>query len=111
MNAFFRKLGWLTRKSSKEAELREELQFHMEEEAERRQSAGLTQGEARWAAHRELGNLALVKEIPTASFFGIRRKRLVDIHGLLFYGLDHKQRYYPTRRDEEAINPNGSRSR
>jgi hypothetical protein len=30
------------------------------------------------------------------------------IHGLLFYQLDEKKIYYPTRKDEEAINPNGS---
>ena len=33
------------------------------------------------------------------------------IHGLLFYGLEEKKIYYPTRKDEEAINPNGSRLR
>jgi hypothetical protein len=30
------------------------------------------------------------------------------IHGLLFYQMDHKKVYYPTRRDEEALNPDGS---
>ncbi len=29
MNSFFRKLRWLTRRPDKEAELREELQFHI----------------------------------------------------------------------------------
>jgi hypothetical protein len=38
--SFFRKLRWLTRRSEKEAELREELQFHLEEE---RNSAGKTE--------------------------------------------------------------------
>lgn len=39
-------------------------------------------------------------------------KRLAQgIHGLLFYGLEKKKIYYPTRKDEEAINPNGSRLR
>ena len=33
------------------------------------------------------------------------------IHGLLFYELEEKKVYYPTRRDEEAVNPNGSRLR
>ena len=33
------------------------------------------------------------------------------IHGLLFFGLSHKRQYYPTLRDEEAMNPNGSRLR
>ena len=40
MNSFFRKLRWLTQRSEKEAELREELQFHLEEEAEQRQEDG-----------------------------------------------------------------------
>ena len=33
------------------------------------------------------------------------------IHGTLFYQLEHKRQYYPTLRDEEAINPNGTRLR
>ncbi|WP_130434830.1 hypothetical protein [Rivibacter subsaxonicus] len=32
----------------------------------------------------------------------------MGIHGLLFYELDSKKQYYPTRKDEEACNPNGS---
>ena len=36
-------------------------------------------------------------------------KRLVrGIHGTLFYELQQKRQYYPTLRDEEAINPDGS---
>jgi hypothetical protein len=40
-----------------------------------------------------------------------RRIRKVDamgIHGTIFYELANKKPYYPTRRDEDAINPNGS---
>jgi hypothetical protein len=40
-----------------------------------------------------------------------RRQRKVDvqgIHGTLFYELASKMAYYPTRRDEEAINPDGT---
>ena len=33
------------------------------------------------------------------------------IHGVLFYELEEKKAYYPTRKDEEAVNPNGSRLR
>ena len=33
---------------------------------------------------------------------------VIGIHGTLFYEMDHKSAYYPTRRDEEAINPDGS---
>jgi macrolide transport system ATP-binding/permease protein len=62
MNPFFRKLSWLTKRRRKEEELREELDFHLEEEAEERRARGLTEEEARYAARRDLGNLTLVKE-------------------------------------------------
>jgi hypothetical protein len=41
----------------------------------------------------------------------IRKKDAMGIHGLLFYQMEHKKVYYPTRRDEEALNPDGSRLR
>jgi hypothetical protein len=41
----------------------------------------------------------------------IAKRETMGIHGLLFYGLESKKQYYPTRRDEEAINPNGSQLR
>jgi hypothetical protein len=41
----------------------------------------------------------------------IPKRRAMGIHGLLFYELHNKRQYYPTRRDEEAVNPNGSRLR
>ncbi|MGH9631554.1 MAG: permease prefix domain 1-containing protein, partial [Bryobacteraceae bacterium] len=62
MNSFFRKLRQVIQRPDKEAELREELHFHLEEETEQRQEDGLTEEEARWAARRELGNLRLVEE-------------------------------------------------
>jgi putative ABC transport system permease protein len=68
MNSFLRKLRWLTRRPDKEAELREELQFHLEEEAEQRQEDGWSEDEARWAARRELGNLPAVAEDTRAAW-------------------------------------------
>ncbi len=62
MNSFFRKLRWLTERRNKEAELRDELQFHLDEEAELHQEKGLAEEEARRAARRELGNLTLLRE-------------------------------------------------
>jgi len=62
MISFFRKLRWWIQRRDKEAELREELQFHLAEEASEREAAGLGKEEARFAARRELGNLALVVE-------------------------------------------------
>src|SRR5437868_9708157 len=62
MMAFFRKLGRFRRDSSKEDELREELQFHLEEEIEQLQDQGLGAEAAQRAAHRDLGNATLLKE-------------------------------------------------
>jgi hypothetical protein len=50
------------------------------------------------------------------AFEALWRRRLVKaqamgIHGQLFYQLDEKKPFYPTRRDEEAENPGGSRLR
>jgi hypothetical protein len=41
----------------------------------------------------------------------VRKSEANGIHGLLFYELEHKKQFYPTRRDEEAVNPDGSRLR
>jgi len=68
VNAFFRKLRWLTERSAREAELREELQFHLEEEADERHADGLAEDEARWAARRELGSVTLVAENTRAAW-------------------------------------------
>src|SRR5215813_5116092 len=60
--SFFRKLSWLLRRPSREAELQEELQFHLEEEAEERRSEGLAATEAQRAARHDLGNITRVQE-------------------------------------------------
>jgi macrolide transport system ATP-binding/permease protein len=57
---FLRKLRWLTERRRKEDELREELQFHLDEETEHAGSD---------AARRELGNLTLLRE-DTRSVWG-----------------------------------------
>ena len=46
MTSFFRKLAWWRQRRRKEDELREELQFHLEEEADERQADGLPEDEA-----------------------------------------------------------------
>jgi len=68
MNSFFRKLAWLVQRRRKEAELREELRFHLEEEAEQNQAEGVAQEPARFAARRELGNVALLQENTRAAW-------------------------------------------
>jgi macrolide transport system ATP-binding/permease protein len=62
VTSFLRKLRWLVRRPMKEAEIQEELQFHLEEEAEEREAQGLSGEEARRTARLELGNAALVRE-------------------------------------------------
>lgn len=41
----------------------------------------------------------------------VPKRQAMGIHGILFYECEHKKVYYPNRRDEEAINPDGSRLR
>ena len=48
-----------------------------------------------------------------AAFSNIWKRRVpkasaMGIHGVLFYELEHKKQYYPTRKDDEAVNPDGS---
>jgi hypothetical protein len=62
MTSFFRKMAWWLRRRRKEDELREELQFHLSEEAGEREADGLSEEQARWAARRDLGNVTLLRE-------------------------------------------------
>jgi hypothetical protein len=62
VRSWFRKLTWWVRRRRKEDELLEELQFHLEEEADERPVDGLTGDQASWAAHRDLGNITLLRE-------------------------------------------------
>ena len=41
----------------------------------------------------------------------VPKHRANGIHGVIFYGLEEKKAYYPTRKDAEAINPDGSKLR
>ena len=62
MNPFFRRLRWLLKRRLKEAELQEEIQFHLDEDADEREASGIPPAEAHLAARRELGNIARVQE-------------------------------------------------
>ena len=62
------KLRWLTRRSRKEAELLDELLFHVKQEAAEAEAAGLAADHAKWAARRELGNIALLMEDTRAAW-------------------------------------------
>jgi hypothetical protein len=68
MKSLLRKFGWLLQPSRKDAELSQELLFHLEEEAQERQESGAEEREAKWAAQRDLGNLTLVKENTRAAW-------------------------------------------
>jgi len=68
MRPFFQKLQSLLHRRRKEEDLRDELQFHLDEEAEERQAGGLTGEEARLAAHRDIGSIALVQEETRAAW-------------------------------------------
>lgn len=41
----------------------------------------------------------------------VKKAEAMGIHGMLFYELPEKKAFYPTRRDEDAVNPDGSRLR
>jgi len=68
MMAFLRKLFWLAQRRQKEAELRDELDFHLSEEAELQAGTGVPEDAARSAARRELGNYTLVQEDTRAAW-------------------------------------------
>ena len=81
MNRILRKLGWMAQRSRKEAELRDELEFHLHAEAEQAEAAGLMADEAKWAARRELGNVALLMEDTRATWGWTRLERFwQDLH-------------------------------
>ena len=68
MSSFFRKLTWLAGRHQKESDLQDELRFHLEEEADEQIASGRSTPEARLAARRDLGNLALVQEDTRAAW-------------------------------------------
>jgi macrolide transport system ATP-binding/permease protein len=76
MSSFFRKLQWLVQRRKKEAELREELEFHLDEESEERSAGGLPEEQARFEARRDLGNITLVQEETRAAWSWLLLERL-----------------------------------
>lgn len=62
MKTFYRKLRSLVLRRRKEAELCEELEFHLAEELAEQRAAGRKEEEAQYNARRHLGNVALVTE-------------------------------------------------
>ncbi len=68
MKPFLRKLHWFLRRDAKDAELREEIEFHLAEDAEERKREGQRSEEALWAARRELGNIGILQEDTRAAW-------------------------------------------
>jgi macrolide transport system ATP-binding/permease protein len=62
MTPLWRQFLWWLQGRRKEDEVREELAFHLAREIEERRAAGLSDDEARWAAQRDLGNEARLRE-------------------------------------------------
>jgi predicted permease len=78
MRTLLTRLWWLTQKRRKEAELRAELDFHLEEEADEGRTLGLTDQEARLAAQRHLGNRGLVEEDTRAAWGWTSMERIAQ---------------------------------
>jgi len=68
MTRFLRSVNWLLRRRRRDADLDDELQFHLDEDAEERMADGLQMEEARRAARRDLGNLTIVREDARAAW-------------------------------------------
>ncbi len=58
----FARLRALGRLDRKQADLDDEIRFHLDEEAEEQRAAGLTVEEAKLAAKRDFGNVSLIRE-------------------------------------------------
>ena len=59
---FLRRLAVLFRRRHFDRDLEEEMQFHLEMQAEENQASGISAEESRYAARRQFGNTALLKE-------------------------------------------------
>lgn len=62
MRRLLNRLRWLARRRRHEDEIRDELEFHLEEEAEELRAAGSSEAEARRAARLDLGNPVALHE-------------------------------------------------
>jgi predicted permease len=78
MNALFRKLQWLAHRDRREADVQEELAFHLSEEAEARKANGISDEQAQSAARRELGNVVVIAEDVRAAWTWPRGERVLQ---------------------------------
>jgi predicted permease len=82
-----RKLRSWAQRKHREAELREELAFHLDEEAKDRRSCGLSDDQARSDARRDLGNVGLVAEDVRATWTWPSAERICQDLRFGFRGL------------------------
>ena len=68
MRSFFRRLAWRFSRKRKEAELADELRFHIDEEAADREDAGESVEAARRSARLDFGNSVVVEENTRAAW-------------------------------------------
>ncbi len=68
----------LLRWNQKEADLDEEIRFHLEEEAEERTADGLSADEARVSARRDFGNVCLTRETTREAWGWSSAERLIQ---------------------------------
>jgi macrolide transport system ATP-binding/permease protein len=68
MTTWVRRIAWWLNRKSREDTLREELQFHLDEEARERREDGMTEEDATWAARRDLGNVTMLREDARAAW-------------------------------------------
>jgi predicted permease len=62
MRSLLLRVRWALTRRRREAELQEEIEFHLQEDLDERTACGFTEDESRIAARREFGNRTLVEE-------------------------------------------------
>ncbi|MSV28593.1 MAG: ABC transporter permease [Bryobacterales bacterium] len=78
MSQFCARLRALLHRRTKEDHLHDELQFHLDQEAEELQAGGISAEQARQVARRELGNATLVHEETRAVWTWIGLEQLIQ---------------------------------
>ncbi len=78
----FVRLRSLLRRRRREADLDEEIRFHLAEETEERVALGMSRERARAAARRDFGNVTLIRELTRETWgWGPAERLLQDIRG------------------------------
>jgi putative ABC transport system permease protein len=78
MKTLLRTLRWWTQRDRRDADLKEELAFHLNEDAEERKALGLSDHQAQSAARRDLGNVPLIAEEVRAMWTWPGMERIVE---------------------------------